>query len=45
MLIDWISALRRAGVPLERVGHGIPFLGSLLKNEQDFSYAKRRGLA
>ncbi len=44
-LIDWISALRRAGVPLERVGHGIPFLGSLLKNEQDFSYAKRRGLA
>lgn len=34
-LIDWIAALRRSGVDLSRVGHGIPFLGTLLKTEQD----------
>jgi len=34
-LIDWISALRRSGVDLSRVGGGIPFLGTLLKTEQD----------
>lgn len=35
-LIDWICALRKAGVDLRKVGGGIPFLGTLLKNEQDF---------
>ena len=44
-LIDWVSALDRAGVPLDRIGHGIPFLGTLLKNEQDLRSAKQRGLA
>jgi MoxR-like ATPase len=34
-LIDWITALRRSGVDLARVGGGIPFLGTLLKTEQD----------
>jgi len=34
-LIDWISALRRSGVDLARIGGGIPFLGTLLKTEQD----------
>jgi MoxR-like ATPase len=34
-LIDWIAALRRSGVDLSRVGGGIPFLGALLKTEQD----------
>ena len=34
-LIDWIAALRRSGVDLRRVGGGIPFLGTLLKTEQD----------
>jgi MoxR-like ATPase len=34
-LIDWIAALRKAGLDLSSVGHGIPFLGTLLKNEQD----------
>ena len=33
-LIDWICALKKAGVDLAKVGHGIPFLGTLLKNEQ-----------
>ena len=44
-LIDWIMALRRAGVSLARVGGGIPFLGALLKNESDVEVAARRGLA
>jgi MoxR-like ATPase len=34
-LIDWIGALRKAGVDLKKVGGGIPFLGTLLKTEQD----------
>jgi MoxR-like ATPase len=40
-LIDWIAALRKAGVDLAKIGHGIPFLGTLLKNEQDVVTAKR----
>lgn len=36
-LIDWILALRKAGVNLSKVGSGIPFLGTLLKNEQDMA--------
>ncbi len=34
-LIDWIAALKKAGVDLSKVGGGIPFLGTLLKTEQD----------
>lgn len=34
-LIDWICALQKAGVDLQSIGGGIPFLGTLLKNEQD----------
>jgi MoxR-like ATPase len=34
-LIDWIAALRRSGVDLKRIGGGLPFLGTLLKTEQD----------
>jgi MoxR-like ATPase len=34
-LIDWIAALRRSGVDLKKIGGGLPFLGTLLKNEQD----------
>jgi MoxR-like ATPase len=34
-LIDWITALRRSGVDLKKIGGGIPFLGTLLKTEQD----------
>jgi MoxR-like ATPase len=48
-LIDWICALRKAGVDLRRVGGGIPFLGTLLKTEQDIELvggmAGKRGLA
>jgi MoxR-like ATPase len=34
-LVDWISALLRSGVTQSRLEAHIPFLGSLLKNEQD----------
>ncbi|MCS5638234.1 MAG: MoxR family ATPase [Myxococcota bacterium] len=34
-LIDWIAALLRSGVSQEQLEEHIPFLGSLLKNEQD----------
>jgi MoxR-like ATPase len=42
-LIDWIAALRHAGVdPAKLLGAGIPFLGTLLKKEQDFETVDRR---
>ena len=34
-LIDWIAALRRAGVRKESMEEKLPFLGVLLKHEQD----------
>ena len=34
-LVDWISALLRSGISQEQLEQHIPFLGSLLKNEQD----------
>jgi len=34
-LIDWISALLRSGIDRQQLESHIPFLGSLLKNEQD----------
>jgi hypothetical protein len=44
-LIDWVCALRASGMDLSRIGGGIPFLGTLLKNEQDVQVALKRGLA
>ena len=34
-LIDWITALVRAGIDPAKLEAGIPFMGALLKNEQD----------
>ncbi len=34
-LIDWIGALLRSGISQDQLLKHIPFLGSLLKNEQD----------
>ena len=34
-LIDWIAALRRAGMSTEKLRERLPFLGVLLKREQD----------
>ena len=44
-LIDWICALKKAGVDLARVGGGIPFLGTLLKTEQDVELVGKRAKA
>jgi MoxR-like ATPase len=44
-LIDWICALKKAGVDLSRVGGGIPFLGTLLKTEQDIEAMGKRAKA
>ena len=44
-LIDWICALKKAGVDLSKVGHGIPFLGTLLKNESDVELVAKRAKA
>ncbi|MBP6629543.1 MAG: MoxR family ATPase [Kofleriaceae bacterium] len=44
-LIDWICALNRAGVDLGKIGGGIPFLGTLLKTEQDVELIGKRGKA
>ena len=34
-LIDWIAALRKAGIPAETIETKLPFLGVLLKRETD----------
>jgi len=34
-LIDWIAALLRSGISQDQVESHLPFLGTLLKNEQD----------
>jgi MoxR-like ATPase len=44
-LIDWICALKKAGVDLTRVSGGIPFLGTLLKTEQDVETVGKRAKA
>jgi len=44
-LIDWICALKKAGVDLARVSGGIPFLGTLLKTEQDVETVGKRAKA
>jgi MoxR-like ATPase len=40
-LIDWIGALRKSGVDLKKIGGGLPFLGTLLKTEQDVELITR----
>jgi MoxR-like ATPase len=45
-LIDWIAVLRRAGIAADELEQGLPFLGALLKREQDliaFAEAAHRG--
>ena len=34
-LIDWIAALLRSGISRDQIELHLPFLGTLLKNEQD----------
>jgi len=41
-LLDWIQALVVGGVPCQRITAEIPFLGVLLKKNQDFELVLRR---
>ena len=45
-LVDWISALLRSGVSIDKIEAHIPFVGALLKKEQDVDalteYDKRK---
>src|SRR5690606_13986745 len=42
-LIDWLAALRLSGIdPAKLLGAKIPFLGTLLKKEQDIDSVNRR---
>jgi MoxR-like ATPase len=34
-LLDWIKALSLGGIKIDKINNEIPFLGTLLKNEQD----------
>jgi MoxR-like ATPase len=40
-LVDWISALLRSGVSLQQLEAHIPFVGALLKKEQDVDAVSR----
>jgi MoxR-like ATPase len=46
-LIDWISALLRSGISMDKIETHIPFVGALLKKEQDIDallkYDKQSG--
>ncbi len=40
-LVDWIGALSRAGVSEERLTDELPFIGTLIKKEQDLEALAR----
>ena len=40
-LIDWISALLRSGISMDKLEAHIPFVGALLKTEQDVDALNR----
>jgi MoxR-like ATPase len=40
-LIDWIQALQIGGIPPERISEEIPFVGVLLKKDEDFGVLSR----
>ena len=42
-LIDWLGALVRGGLSEEALADRIPFLGTLMKKEQDVEAVSRRG--
>ncbi len=44
-LVDWIAALLRSGVSLDKVETHIPFVGALLKKEQDVDALQRYNAA
>jgi MoxR-like ATPase len=43
-LVDWIHALLAGGIPIEKLKDEIPFVGTLLKKEADYTYFSERQL-
>ncbi|MBT3363970.1 MAG: MoxR family ATPase [Chloroflexi bacterium] len=43
-LIDWIHALISGGIPVEKLREEIPYVGTLLKKEADFTFFSERKL-
>lgn len=41
-LLDWVAALQAAGLTPEQIEEELPFLGTLLKKEQDQELLQRR---
>jgi len=42
-LVDWLLVLVRAGVKPQQLGAAIPFMGALLKQEQDLERVSGAG--
>jgi hypothetical protein len=40
-LIDWIQALMIGGIPLERIQKELPFIGVVVKKDEDLETIKR----
>jgi MoxR-like ATPase len=44
-LLDWIGVILKSGIDPEVIEKGYPFLGVLIKKEQDYAYLKSTGQA
>ena len=44
-LLDWIGVILKGDVDVKTLEGSYPFLGVLIKKEQDYAYLKRSGLA
>jgi MoxR-like ATPase len=40
-LVDWISVLLRSGITIDKIESHLPFVGALLKKEQDVTAVER----
>lgn len=42
-LIDWVNALQIGGIPVEKIKKELPFIGVVVKKDEDMEIAKRTG--
>ena len=40
-LIDWVNALQIGGIPVEKIKKELPFIGVVVKKDEDMEIAKR----
>lgn len=43
-LIDWIAALQLGGIPAETIRSRLPFVGTVLKKDEDLTLVRQRGI-